>query len=153
VLALVWLLVPLASVFGTSSLPYAVPVAQEVPYQSVTESDRLYHEDRAKTIRGVVQETRTITLKDNALFSRLHLKTAEDQVVPVHLGPSWFMEENEHLLDLNVGREVEVKGSFETIAGQPVFVAAQILNDRREEGMRLRREDGMPAWVGGEYLP
>jgi len=135
------------------AIPSAIPVTHDVPYQSVTESDRLFHEDRAQTIRGVIKDMSTITLKDEARFAQLDLKTADDQVVPVHLGPSWFMEENEYLMDLNVGREVEVRGSFETVAGQPVFVAAQLYNDRRKEGMRLRRADGLPAWVGGEYLP
>lgn len=151
VYALILLCLPFAQDVP-SDLP-AVPVTHEVPYESVNESDRLYHEDQAQTIRGVIKEVDTVTLKDEASFSRLSLKTAQDEVIPVHLGPSWFMEENQHLLDLNVGREVEIKGSFATVAGQPVFVAAQIHNDRREEGMRLRREDGLPAWVGGEYLP
>ncbi len=151
VIAMMVLWFPLALDHGPSSI--TVLVDQEVPYQSVDESGRLYHEQRAETIRGVIKETDTVTLKDNATFSRVHLKTTRDEVVPVHLGPSWFMEENRHLFDLNVGREVEVRGSYETIAGQPVFVAAQIFNDRREEAMRLRRDDGLPAWVGGEYLP
>lgn len=132
--------------------PRARRVADPVPYESVTESDRLYHEDRAQTIRGVVQEINTITLKDNARFSQMSLKT-DSRVVPVHLGPSWFMVENRHLLELDVGREIEVVGSFETLAGRPVFVAAQIFNDRRDQAMRLRRADGLPVWVGGEYLP
>lgn len=131
----------------------AVLVDQEISYQSVNESVRLYHEDRAQMIRGVIKDMDMVTLKDQAAFSQLQLKTAEDQVVPVHLGPSWFMEENQHLMDLNVGREIEVKGSFETVAGKQVFVAAEIYNDPRKEGMRLRRDDGLPAWVGGEYLP
>ncbi len=128
-------------------------VSQEVPYQSVNESARLYHEDRAQTIRGVIKDMDTVRMKDDAVFSQLMLKMDDDRLVPVHLGPSWFVEENQHLMDLNVGREVEVKGSMETIGGRQVFVAAQLYNDRREEGMRFRREDGLPVWVGGEYLP
>ncbi|ALA59636.1 hypothetical protein [Nitrospira moscoviensis] len=151
-LVLVLLIFPLFQGGGapTSQL---VPVTHEVPYQSVTESERIYHEDRARTIRGVIQDQETVKLKDDAQFARLQLKTPDDRVIPVHLGPSWFMEENRHVMELDVGREIEVQGSFETIAGQSVFVAARLYNDRREEGMRLRRDDGMPAWVGGEYLP
>ncbi len=131
----------------------AIAVTYEVPYESVNESERLYRDDQSQTIRGVIKEVNTVTLKDGARFSRLSLQMAHDEVIPVHLGPSWFMEENQYLMDLNVGREVEVKGSFATVAEQPVFVAAQLHNDRRKEGMRLRRDDGLPAWVGGEYLP
>ncbi len=150
--AIVLLLVSLVHDAFSGPPPAAVPVADPVPYESVTESERLYHDDRAQTIRGVIQEINTITLKDNARFSQLSLHT-DDRLVPVHLGPSWFMVENRHLLELDVGREVEVRGSFETLAGQPVFVAAQITNDRRDQAMRLRRSDGMPVWVGGEYIP
>lgn len=137
---------------GQAGLPIKT-VSQEVPYQSVNESVQLYHEDRAQTIRGVIKDRETVRMKDDAAFSQLMLKVDDDRVIPVHLGPAWFVEENQHLMDLNVGREVEVKGSVETVGGRQVFVAAQLYNDRREEGMRLRREDGTPVWVGGEYLP
>lgn len=137
---------------GPADLPI-MRVSQEVPYQSVNESVQLYHEDRAQTIRGVIKDKDTVRMKDDAAFAQLTLKTDDNRIIPVHLGPAWFVEENQHLMDLNVGREVQVKGSMETVAGRQVFVAAELYNDRREEGMRFRREDGTPAWVGGEYLP
>lgn len=152
-ITVILLCLPLAqeALFGRDAP--AIAVTHDVPYESVNESGRLYRDEQAETIRGVIKEINTVTLKDGARFSRLSLKTAHDEVIPVHLGPSWFMAENQYLMDLNVGREVEVKGSFATVAEQPVFVAAQLHNDHRKEGMRLRRDDGLPVWVGGEYLP
>ena len=131
---------------GGSSAGWAqvVKVQHSVPYESVTESERLYQEDRAETIRGVVESLDTVTMREGALFRQLRLKTGDDTLV-VHLGPQWFMEQQVQRLQLDVGREVEVQGSRETVNGKPVVVAAEIRNDRRDKQLRLRHPSGVPV--------
>ncbi|MCC2642875.1 MAG: hypothetical protein K0S45_3288 [Nitrospira sp.] len=126
-------------------------VKDPIPYESVTESERLYQEDRAETIRGVVESLDTVTMREGAPFRQLRLKTGDDTLV-VHLGPQWFMEQQVQRLQLDVGREVEVQGSRETVNGKPVLVAAEIRNDRRDEQLRLRHPSGVPVWAGSEYM-
>ncbi len=130
--------------------PQIVPIQDRIPYESVTESDRLYQENRAETLRGVVESRDTVTMKEGAPFEQLRLKTGNDTVV-VHLGPQWFMEQQVQRIQLDVGREVEVQGSRQTVDGKPVFVAAEIRNDRRDERLKLRHPGGAPVWAGSEY--
>ncbi len=131
---------------GGSSAGWAqvVKVQHSVPHESVAESERLYQEDRAETIRGVVESLDTVTMREGALFRQLRLKTGDDTLV-VHLGPQWFMEQQVQRLQLDVGREVEVQGSRETVNGKPVVVAAEIRNDRRDKQLRLRHPSGVPV--------
>ena len=135
---------------SSAGSPQVDTVQDRIPYESVTESDRLYQEERAETIRGVVQSLDTITMREGAPFRQLRLKTGADTVV-VHLGPHWFMAQQEQRIQLDVGREIEVQGSRETVDGKPVLVAAEIRDDRRDERLRLRHPSGVPVWAGGEY--
>jgi hypothetical protein len=61
------------------------------------------------------------------------------------------MEQQVQRIQLDVGREVEVQGSRQTVDGKPVFVAAEIRNDRRDERLKLRHPGGAPVWAGSEY--
>jgi len=58
--------------------------ADQRPYESVTESARIYNGEGAMKITGVIQDTRTVTLKDGESFMQIDVKT-EQGLVPVHL--------------------------------------------------------------------
>jgi hypothetical protein len=126
-------------------------VDHSAPYESVTESERLYHEDRARTITGVITDTRTVTLKDGVPFLQMDLKTEEGPIL-VHLAPVWFMEERANLFDVDKGRAVTVLGAASEVQGQSVFVAAELSNADRQQHVRLRHPSGVPAWVGSERV-
>jgi len=124
---------------------------QDKPYKSTTESPRLYHSDAAETLRGTVVSTETVTPAEGAApFVQLNLKTGEE-IVPVHLGPQWFMEEQSHRIDLDKGREVEIKGSKNIVDGRPAFIAAEIRDPKQDQRLRLRHEDGMPVRSASEH--
>jgi hypothetical protein len=119
------------------------------PYESVTESERLFDPEAVQTVRGVVMNIEAVTMEPDALFMQLTLK-ANNDIVRVHLGPQWFMQEQIQRLELDVGREVEVSGSQQVIDGKPVLVASEITNDRLDQRLRLRHKDGTPVWAGSE---
>jgi hypothetical protein len=124
-------------------------VQDNKPYESVNESSKLYHDREAHTIRGVVEDIKTVKLENDEQFLQVNLKTPEE-VVRVHLGPDWYMTEQIQNIEIIKGRELEVIGSSNVVAGIPVFVASEIRDDKRNERLRLRHRDGTPVWSGSE---
>ena len=124
-------------------------VQDNKPYESVTKSSKLYQDREAHTIRGVVQDIKTVKLENDEQFLQVSLKTP-DEVVNVHLGPDWYMTEQIQHIEIIKGRELEVIGSGNVVAGTPVFVASEIRDDQRNERLRLRHRDGTPVWSGSE---
>ncbi len=70
------------------------------------------------------------------------LKTA-DGVLDVHLGPDWFVENQE--LKLAAKDKISVTGSKVTMQGKPTVIATEIT--RGDESLKLREPDGLPVWV------
>lgn len=126
-------------------------VADTTPYESVNKSEKLFSENAVQTVRGVIIDTRTVTLKDGAEFMQMEVDT-DHGIVPVHLGPVWYMNEYSDRFDVNKGRSVSVVGSPGTVHGKEVLVASELTNDEGKQHMRLRHPGGIPAWVGSEKV-
>jgi alpha-L-fucosidase len=127
----------------------ATPVADTTPYESVNKSEKLYTDTAVQTVKGVITDTKTVTLKDGAEFMQMDVET-DHGIIPVHLGPIWYMDEYADRFDVNKGRSVSVVGSPSTVQGKEVLVASEITNEEGKQHMRLRHPDGIPAWVGSE---
>jgi len=130
----------------------ALLVQDNRPYESVSQSARLFNPDNVETIRGTVVDIETVSLEHETPFLQAMVKIGET-VIPVHLGPQWFMEEQIHRFELDKGREIEVKGSRNEVEGKPVFIAAEIKSQQQDERLRLRHADGTPVWSAGERKP
>ena len=143
------MLLQLAIVFMVQMIGSTLLAADTTPYESVNKSEKLYTEEAIQTIKGVITDTRTIRLKDGAEFMQMDVET-DRGVVPVHLGPVWYMNEYTDRFDVNKGRSVAVVGSVNTVQGKEVLVASEITNEEGKQHMRLRHPDGIPAWVGSE---
>jgi hypothetical protein len=126
-------------------------VADTAPYESVNQSEKLYTEADAQVINGVIIDTRRVTLKDGVEFMQMDVET-EKGIIPVHLGPVWWMSEYTDRFDVNRGRSVSVLGSPSVVEGKDVLVASEITNEEGKQHMRLRHPGGIPAWVGSEKL-
>lgn len=146
--AALWFWIAPPSVCSEPSLRLA---QDRVPYESVTESEFLFEEEAAETIHGIVDSIDTVTLRDGVVFTQLQLKT-DREPMRVHLGPKWFIDSQRHRLELDVGRGLEIRGSRNKMGETPVFVAAEIRNERRDERLRLRHPSGAPVWAAGEYI-
>lgn len=105
---------------------------------------RMYNAATVETISGTVEAVdRTKPMRGMNEGIHLMLKTSKE-TIPVHLGPSWFIER----LDTKIekGDKIEVKGSRVTIAGKAAIIAAEVR--KGDSVLKLRDEAGIPAWSG-----
>jgi hypothetical protein len=109
----------------------------------VTPYSKMFDSRAVETIRGeVLAIEKIIPLKGMSCGVQLVVRTETDTIA-FHLGPEWFMENQ----DMQIERQdiIEVKGSRITFNGQAIIIAAEIL--RRTEILRLRNNIGLPAWI------
>jgi len=71
------------------------------------------------------------------------LKT-EKETIPVHLGPSWYLDKQ--TVTIAQGDKVEVTGSRITYQGQPTIIAGEV--KKGGQILKLRDAAGVPAWAG-----
>ena len=125
-------------------------VADTIPYEPAEATTKLYTETGARTVTGIITDTYNVKLKDGVEFMQMDVETDQGKI-PVHLGPTWYMDEYSDRFDVNKGRSVSVLGSVATVDGKEVLVASEVSNDDGKQHMRLRHPGGTPAWVGGEH--
>lgn len=106
-------------------------------------SQRMYNPATVETASGTVGSVDTFTGKGMSSGVHFTLKT-EKETIPVHLGPSWYMEQQG--LKLAAGDKVEVTGSRVTYQDKPAIIAGQVKKDGKT--LQLRDANGMPAWAG-----
>ena len=105
---------------------------------------KLYDPATVETIRGEVVGVEKITPM-KGMSSGVHLMVKTDkETIPVHLGPGWFIENQD--MDIKGKDQVEVKGSRITFNGKPALIAQEV--KKGEETLTLRSEDGFPVWSG-----
>jgi hypothetical protein len=78
----------------------------------------------------------------------LWIRTDSDSV-SVHLGPAWFIENQE--ISIAAGDPVEVRGSQIAYEGEPAVIAAEVR--KGEVALMLRDAGGRPVWAGWRRRP
>jgi hypothetical protein len=113
------------------------------PYMS------FYDPKTLETIAGEVVSVDLVTpMKGMSQGVHLAVKT-EKETLDVHLGPSWYLENQD--VKLVPKDQVEVKGSRVTVAGKPALIAAEV---KKGDGVLvLRDEKGFPAWSAMRRRP
>jgi hypothetical protein len=113
------------------------------PYMS------LYDPKTLETVAGEVVSVDLVTpMKGMSRGVHLAVKT-EKETLDVHLGPSWYLENQD--VKLVPKDQVEVKGSRVTVAGKPALIAAEV---KKGDGVLvLRDEKGFPAWSAMRRRP
>lgn len=105
---------------------------------------RMYDPKTVETISGEVVSVDKITLMKGMSYG-VHLTVKTDkETVSVHLGPGWYMENQD--VTIEPKDRVEVTGSRITFKGKPAIIAAEV--KKGEEILKLRDENGLPAWCG-----
>lgn len=105
---------------------------------------RLYDPAKAETLAGQVLEVRKVTpMRGMSYGVEIVVRTGTDKVA-VHLGPAWFVENQE--IRIAKGDSVEVEGSRVAIAGKPVVLAASVR--KGDSVLQLRDAAGIPVWAG-----
>jgi hypothetical protein len=104
---------------------------------------RIYDVRTVETVRGEVSALETFTGKGMSAGRHLRIKTGTE-TVSVHLGPEWYLEQQD--VQIEAGDIVEVKGSRVSFQGAPAIIAAEVR--RGEATLTLRDASGWPVWSG-----
>ncbi len=105
---------------------------------------KMYNPKIVETLTGAVVSVDKITpMKGMSQGVHMILKT-DKETISVHLGPSWYIENQDIKIDPK--DKVEVKGSRITFEGKPAIIAAEV--KKGNEIMKLRDEKGFPVWSG-----
>src|SRR6266545_930755 len=108
-----------------------------------TPYNKMYDPKAAETISGeVISIDRITPNKGMAAGIHMNVKTDKD-TVSVHLGPSWYLENQD--VKIEPKDKVEVKGSRVTFGGKPALIASEVR--KGNEVLTLRDEAGFPAWM------
>ncbi len=106
---------------------------------------RLYDPKAVETISGeVVKVDRIAPMRGMSTGVHLVLKTDKEQEVSVHLGPLWYLENQD--VKIEPKDRVEITGSRVTMQGKPAIIAAQV--KKGDQTLKLRDEAGVPVWSG-----
>jgi hypothetical protein len=106
--------------------------------------NRLYDAKTVETISGeVVAVESVIPMKNMTAGMHVQVKT-EKETISVHLGPAWFLENQD--MKIEPKDKIEVKGSRVTYEGKPAIIAAEIT--KGDSVLELRDESGVPVWAG-----
>ena len=104
---------------------------------------RLFDPTTVSTVEGEVTRVERVEHRMMGMQAvELTLKTA-DVTYNVHLGPAWFIENQE--LTLAKGDRVSLTGSKITLQGQPTMITTEV--KRGADTLKLREKDGTPVWV------
>jgi hypothetical protein len=112
--------------------------------QNVGPTARIFNPATIETIVGNIVSVEQTTSR-NGMFYGLHalVQTGTEQI-NVHLGPGWFVENQN--FPLQVGDQIEARGSRITFQNQPALVAIDV--KKGSEILKLRDDNGFPLWSG-----
>jgi hypothetical protein len=105
--------------------------------------NKVYDPKAVETISGEVTKVDRIT-PAKGMSGGIHMLVKTDkETVSVHLGPSWYLENQD--VKIEPKDKVEVKGSRVTFGGKPALIASEVR--KGNEVLTLRDEAGFPAWM------
>jgi len=110
--------------------------------------DRLYDPKTVETVTGTVKSIDVVASR--GMSSGVHITLATGtEVIPVHLGPAWYLEHQDVVLA--AGDKVTVRGSRIQYQGKPAIIAAEVT--RGADVLSLRNEQGFPRWAAWRHRP
>ena len=105
---------------------------------------RMYDVKTVEAIIGTVSNVERIApMKGMSYGVHITMRT-EQETLSVHLGPAWFIENQDFTIEEN--DELENKGSRIDFEGISTIIAAEI--EKGDQTLRLREESGVPVWSG-----
>ena len=96
-------------------------------------------------LKGTVVSVEKIT-PETGMSAGIHLmvKTEKNENISVHLGPAWYLENQE--IQFAAGDAVEIKGSKVTYQNAPAIIAMTV--GKGDQVLTLRDKNGDPGWNG-----
>ncbi len=114
------------------------------PYKKIFDSKTI------KTISGQVIKVDQVPEPGLDMEMRLIVFIDKKEVLPVYLGPSFYIVGSEQAKRFKIGDQVTVTGSQATRGGEPFMIATTV--KRGNEVLRLRDKDGNPEWIGWKKI-
>ena len=103
----------------------------------------MYDSKTVETITGEVASVDRIT-PSKGMGGGVHMLVKTDkETISVHLGPSWYIENQD--VKIEPKDKVEVKGSKITFGGKPAIIAAEV--KKGDDVLKLRDDAGYPVWA------
>ena len=118
---------------------YPAPYREE-PFKKIFDSKTI------KTISGRVIKVDQIFEPGYGMEIRLTVYSDKKEILPVYLGPAFYIIGSEIAKDFKIGDQVTVSGSQVIQGGEPFIIAMTV--KRGNEVLRLRENDGNPEWLG-----
>ena len=137
--------VSVASIASTASIALTQPTIQSFEqrkdnfYTQQGIQSRQYDPTTVETIAGDVTNINRVGQQGVHL-----LVQTDDETIDVHLGPEWYLEEQDFVLA--TGDRIEVTGSRIDSPDTPALIAAQVRSG--ENVLTLRDANGLPVWRG-----
>jgi sporulation protein YlmC with PRC-barrel domain len=128
---------PIGMDYGNSYPTYGY---REDPYKSIFDPKTI------KTISGQVIKVDQVPEPGFGMEIRLTVLIDKKEVLPVYLGPAFYIVGPGQTKYLKLGDMVTVSGSQVTDRGEPFMLATIV--ELGNEFLRLRDKDGNPEWVG-----
>jgi sporulation protein YlmC with PRC-barrel domain len=110
------------------------------PYQKIFDSKTI------KTISGQVIKIDQVPEFGFGFQMRLIVFIDKKEILPVYLGPAFYVTGHQQAKHFKLGDKVTVSGSQVTVSGEPLMIAMTV--KRGNEILRLRDQEGIPAWIG-----
>ena len=110
---------------------------------------RMYDPKTVETVKGEVVSVEKIpSPRGKGYGVHLTLKT-EKEILLIEAGPGWYVETQPAKI---VAKDtLEIRGSRVMSQGKPAIIAAEI--KKGDQILKLRDENGVPAWSGGSRSP
>ena len=124
---------------GYGSPMYPGP-GREDPYK------KLFDAKSMKTISGQVIKVDQVPEPGFGMEMRLTVLIDKKEILPVYLGPAFYVRGVERARHFLLGDPVTVTGSQVTDRGEPFLIATTVTRDK--DVLRLRDKDGNPEWIG-----
>ena len=99
-------------------------------------NDIIYNLETVETIKGQVLSVDTV---GNGVT--IQVKT-DNETIPVHLAPTWYMENQD--MEIKPNDTVEIKGSRINFNGETAILAGQVIKE--DTTFNLRDENGFSLW-------
>jgi hypothetical protein len=128
------------ALLGLLILPFAYAQQVNGPGQRA----RMYNPANETTVKGTVEEIKTITGRRGWGGTHLTLQT-EDKTIDVHVGPGSFLKEKG--FSLAKGDQIEVTGARAEFRGSEALIAREV--KKGCETLALRDAQGILKWSRG----
>jgi DNA helicase TIP49 (TBP-interacting protein) len=110
--------------------------------------ERPFDPKKVEKLKGKILEVDHTNEKNNDIRGTyLHLRT-NDEVLPVHLGPAWYIDRQKKRF--KAGDKIQVEGSRVSVNGKEAIVAASVT--KGDNQLRLRDKNGTPFWYGWKKI-